>query len=348
MNVQYLQEKTIDMSPLLSHNEAHQIIKDVAKRIKEASEENSKNLSKAIKADELHDKKLDEKIAQLETELEAKQKAYDNVAQAAALKMLELNNAKAQITNNNEEIKRLEDAAEESSKAVKDLGDELNACKGKLEKTKKFAEMKVREEEELKQECAKNKKEASEALETEKKNTENQKKLKKQFEENVVEARKECAKESQKASLELLEKGEEINKLADDVKKEAAAVLAANKAAKTLENALNDKTGELADARNTIERLKGDIKKLREAPSAPANTSGIPDGKLSIKVCRPMGKKGKICGAPAELEVKNGRLANPLPGAKPGDELLEVKKGKKEGEYTVRAPRLKFNPTIKF
>ena len=84
-------------------------------------------------------------------------------------------------------------------------------------------------------------------------------------------------------------------------------------------------------------------KKLKEAP---ANISGIPDGKLSIKVCRPMGK-GKICGAPAELEVKNGRLANQLPGAPDNGELLKVEKGN-NGGYTVRAPKLKFNPLIKF
>ena len=343
MNVQYLIEKPGSAVSPLGHSEAHQIIKDVAQRIKNASKENSENLIEAIKADELHDKKLDDEIKQLAQDLATKQNEYDNQVSVNAGKMIELNNAKIQINQDNEEIKMLGEAAEASTKAVKALEDELNSCKRNLEKTKKFAEMKVREEENIKKECAKAGQEASEALEAANKKTEDQRKLKEQFKQEIAVKQEECAKAGQEASKELLEKNFEIDKLAGDVKREAASVLASNKNVDILRESVNDKTDEIAKLRSKINRLLAENKELKEAP---ANISGIPDGKLSIKVCRPMGK-GKICGAPAELEVKNGRLANPLPDAKDGAELLEVKKGK-NGGYTVKAPRLKFNPVIKF
>ena len=136
-----------------------------------------------------------------------------------------------------------------------------------------------------------------------------------------------------------MEKNNEISKLADDVKREAASVLAANKNEDILRESVNEKTDEIAKLESKINRLLAENKKLKE------NSSGIPDGTYKVKVCRPMGKK-KICGAEEDLEVKNGRLAKPLTGAKPGDDLLTVEKTK--NGYRAIAPRLKFNPLIKF
>ena len=130
------------------------------------------------------------------------------------------------------------------------------------------------------------------------------------------------------------------------MKREAVAVYAANNNAAILEESVNEKTDEIAKLNSKIKRLEAKLKEKEEAPPAPANTSDIPDGMHEVKVCRPMGK-GKVCGEPSLLEVRNGRLTKPLPGAKDDDELLEVKRGK-NGVYTAKAPRLKFNPRIKF
>jgi len=347
MNVQYLQ-KTID-----THHDAHQIFKDVAKRITVRAEEDRKKLEEALAADKAHDKKLEEEIEQLKKDLEAKQKEKDEISQTAAGAQLELIEARKKQVLEKEQIKKLGEAAEASSKAVKALEEDITACNVKF---KNLLEEKDNISKKLKNqklsglECnkgrARDKKKAADAEAELLQKMLGQRKLKEQFSQDVVDARKECAKESQKVSKELLEKSSEISKLASDVEKEAEAVLAANAAAKTLENALNDKTGELADAENKIKRLEGEIQKLREAPAAAA---GVPDGKHNIKVCRKLGKL-TTCSTVENVEVKDGKITGKSIGKDDGAEKYSVEKGK-GGKIVLSQgafQKLKFNPSIKF
>ena len=245
MNVQYLQ-KTID-----THPDAHQIFKDVAKRITVRAEEDSKKLEEALAADKAHDKKLEEEIEQLKKDLEAKQKEKDEISQAAAGAQLELIEARKKQVLEEEQIKKLGEAAEASSKAVKALEEDITACNVKFKnllEEKDNISKKLENQKESGKQCNEgrrnDKKKAAEALEAEKKKTEAQKTLKKQFEEEIEANKKECAKENQRASKELFEKSKEIDKLADDVKRESVAVFAANNNAAILEASVNEKTDE--------------------------------------------------------------------------------------------------------
>lgn len=343
MNVQYLQNPT---APKTTDLDPHQIFKNVARRITVRAKEDSTELEEALAADKAHDKKLEEEIEQLKKDLEAKQKEKDEISQAAAGAQLELIAAQEKQVLEEEQIKKLGEAAEASSKAVKALEEDITTCNVKFKnllQEKENISKKLKNQKLSGIECnngrARDKKKAADSEAELLQTMLGQRKLKEQYKEDIKVKQEECAKESQKRYKELFEKNNEISKLADDVKREAASVLEANKNEDILRESVNEKTDEIAKLESKINSLLAENKKLKE------NSSGIPDGTYKVNVCRPMGKK-KICGAEEDLEVKNGRLAKPLTGAKPGDDLLKVEKTK--NGYSAIAPRLKFNPLIKF
>jgi len=346
MNVQYL----ADPPSKNKHSDAHTILKKVAGRLASQAQEDSKAIVDAVTADEAADKEMEEKIAQLEKDLAAKQKEKDEISQAAAGAQLELIEARKKHDIEEEQIKKLGEAAEASSNAVKALEEDITACNVKFKnllEEKENISKKLKNQKETAKECNEgrrnDKKKASEALEAEKKKTEGQKKLKEQAIEEREEGREKCEIQKRKDSKELAEKYREISKLADDVEREAAAVKAANDNAKVFEDAVNEKTDEIAKLNSKIKRLEAENTKLKE------NSSGIPDGKHDIKVCRMLGTL-KSCSTIKNVEVKDGKVTGESIGKTDGADKYSVEKGK-GGKIVLSQgafKRLKFNPLIKF
>ena len=347
MNVQYLSEPPSKMS----HDSSHQILKDVAGRLGSQAEEDSKAILEALRADEEHDKEMEKEMEQLKKDLKSKQEQYDKQVNVSAGIALELNAAKEQHTRDEETIKKLGDAAEASTKAVKALEEDIQNCNKKfknLTEERENISKKLKNQIESGKQCnegrRKDKEKADKALAAEQEKTEAQRKLKEQYKQEKKEEKEECVKEAREAAKERAEQSMKINKLAKDVEREAAAVLASNRNVEEIRKALDDKTDENAALRSKNQRLE---KRLEELKSK--QHGGVPDGKHDIKVCRKLGNLTS-CSTIENVDVKDGKVTGESIGKTDGDEKYSVEKGK-GGKIVLSQgtfQSLKFNPTIKF